>query len=79
MTPLHINKIITLKKDTHKPEKAYITILIVTIFIKCIHTYKHHYNPFYTKNNYIYNQIKKHTYKSQNTWHSFFAHPLFKY
>ena len=26
-------------------------------------TPKHYYNPFYTKNNYIYNQIKKHTYE----------------
>ena len=30
--------------------------------------------PIYTKNNHI----KKHTYGSQNTWHRFFAYPLFQ-
>ena len=55
--------------------------LKVTIFIKSIHTNsKHPYDkPPYTKNNYIYSYIKKHTYKSQKIWHYFFAHPFSKY
>ena len=75
MAPFILKIKIRLKKHTYKSENTYITLfysnnfLKVTIFIESIHTNpKHHYNPFYTKNNYIYNQIKKHTYESENTW-----------